>query len=129
MTDTAATPIPVRRALISERYRRLRGHGYAGETVASVDDTHVITSSAGSTMTAEPHCCHIGCDQPATVEIRTIRSAPPAATNFAGPDPYGDDTMACDDHVGHLLGHQPDAVNPHEIYWEVYPIAPETPPG
>lgn len=64
------------------------------------------------------HCCEISCDKPAEFEIITSRSK----GGIAGPDAYSDNTDSCEEHVGRLLGHQPDAVRPEEIYWQVIPI-------
>lgn len=62
-------------------------------------------------------CCHLECGKPAEYTIHTVRRV-----GIAGPDPYSDETHACTDHVGALLGHQPDARNPQEIFWEVVPV-------
>lgn len=63
-------------------------------------------------------CCFeldgIQCSLPATFHIDAVRSS-----GIAGPDLYSDDTYSCEAHVGALLGHQPNALNPEEIYWEV----------
>jgi hypothetical protein len=67
------------------------------------------------------YCCHLGCPHPATVEILTVRSTP-HGPEIGGPDIYSDDTHACDTHIGALLGHQPDAANPDELYWEIRPL-------
>jgi hypothetical protein len=42
---------------------------------------------------------------------------------MAGPDPYSDDTHACQAHVGELLGMQPDCRAPEQVYWHVSPIS------
>jgi hypothetical protein len=68
----------------------------------------------------EPYCCNIECDRPAEYLILTVRRG---AESMAGPDPYADDTHACSDHVGDLLGHQPGARDPEDIYWHVAPIS------
>jgi|JI6StandDraft_1071083.scaffolds.fasta_scaffold233653_1 hypothetical protein len=71
-----------------------------------------------------PYCCYNfpgtenRCPNDATVEIITVRDG----GRPGGPDPYCDDTHSCDDHVGLLLGHQPEAVNPEQIYWEVHSL-------
>lgn len=58
-----------------------------------------------------------GCRARATVSILATRG-----TGVAGPDIYSDETESCDKHVGRLLGCQPDARDPKEIYWEVRTI-------
>ena len=64
-----------------------------------------------------PHvCCHIGCFKAAEFTIHAIR--PFGET--AGPDHYADDTLACKEHVGQLLGHQLEAKDADEIYWAVF---------
>ena len=62
-------------------------------------------------------CCAMSCGRPAEFEILTLRRQ-----GIAGPDPYGDSTDACQAHVGVLLGYQPKAVRPEEIFWEVHNI-------
>ena len=64
---------------------------------------------------AQRHCCEQTCKKPAEYQIITVRDG-----GMAGPDPYSDYTDACTDHVGALLGYQPDAVRPEEIYWHVH---------
>lgn len=59
-------------------------------------------------------CCQVGCDKYPAFDILAVRS-----DGIAGPCPYSDDTMACEEHVGTLLGYQVDAERPREIYWEV----------
>lgn len=66
-------------------------------------------------MTA-PICCFIECEEPAEFVVHTLRNGEGL---MAGPDPYGDVTEACVEHVGHLLGHQPECRNPEEVYWTV----------
>ena len=69
-------------------------------------------------LVEEPGKVHCGKD--AEFEILAVRAT--GASPFvgvAGPDPYSDLTYACEDHVGALLGHQPDAVEPEWIYWKV----------
>ena len=65
----------------------------------------------------DPFCCYLDgdttCEQPPEYHIYTQRRD----GSPAGPDIYADDTTACVDHVGALLGHQPDARNPEEIVW------------
>jgi hypothetical protein len=61
----------------------------------------------------EPWCCYVGCPEQAEFVIDTING---------GPDIYSDQTHACEEHVGHLLGTQPDAPNPERAYWEIRPI-------
>jgi hypothetical protein len=63
-------------------------------------------------------CCLIGCGAAADFMILARRQEGPA-----GPDPYGDDTLACELHVGALLGCQPNAPRPAEIFWEVRQLA------
>ena len=70
-------------------------------------------------------CCRIGCWEPlasrprcAEFEIHTQRKG----GGFGGPDPYSDTTYACEKHVGELLGWQPNATKPEEIYWQVVPL-------
>lgn len=58
----------------------------------------------------KPFCCELTCGSDAEVRIVTMNG---------GPDPYSDVTDSCLDHVGALLGHQPDAVRPEAVYWEV----------
>jgi len=65
-----------------------------------------------------PFCCSIDCSADAEWDILTVRGD----SGMAGPDPYSDNTQACTAHVGDLLGYQPDAHNPEEIYWHVMPI-------
>lgn len=71
-------------------------------------------------------CCFIGeyeCEAEAEFQVLALRQAPewpfPLA---AGPDPLSDDTDACREHVGALLGWQPEATETNRIYWEVRPI-------
>lgn len=68
------------------------------------------------------HCCAITdgkhCAHAAEFEIVTQRRD----GKMAGPDPYGDNTDACEEHVGHLLGWQPNMVCPKEVAWYVTPI-------
>jgi hypothetical protein len=59
-------------------------------------------------------CCFVGCGKDAEYELWAVRSQ-----GIAGPDPYSDNTDACEEHVGPLLSYQPDAERPEEIYWEV----------
>jgi hypothetical protein len=63
-------------------------------------------------------CCLLGCEAPADFMILARRPGGPA-----GPDPYGDETLACELHVGALLGCQPNAARPEEIFWEVRQLA------
>ena len=63
-------------------------------------------------------CCFVGCDKPSEFEINARR---PDGT-FAGPDPYSDDTFACEEHVGALLGWQPEAENTDTIEWVVMQV-------
>lgn len=60
-------------------------------------------------------CCFVGCNNQAEFIITARRSD----GSYAGPDPYSDDTLACENHVGQLLGWQPDAENTDEIEWVV----------
>lgn len=68
----------------------------------------------------DPFCCYLDddgvrCER--TPEYRIFarrRDGSPA-----GPDIYADDTDSCPNHVGLLLGNQPDARNPEEIEWLV----------
>jgi hypothetical protein len=74
-------------------------------------------------VTAARYCCFIGdgdvhCPNDAVVEVRTQRSG----EAIAGPDPFADFTDACIDHVGALLGHQPEMLRPDEVEWLVIPI-------
>ena len=62
-------------------------------------------------------CCAIGCKSDAEFEVLTLNG---------GPDPYSDSTDACETHVGALLGYQPSAPHPENVYWEVHALA-ETP--
>lgn len=61
------------------------------------------------------HCCFVDCGKPAEFELITVRRK-----GIAGPDLYSDNTDACEKHVGELLGYQPTARNPEEIFWEVH---------
>ena len=66
-------------------------------------------------------CCYIydgskeQCILNAEYMILTLRRG----GKFAGPDPYTDEHYTCEHHVGSLLGYQPEAEHPEEIYWEV----------
>lgn len=60
-------------------------------------------------------CCFVGCGKQASFQIVAHR----IDGRCAGPDPYSDDTFACVDHVGALLGWQPNAVDTEEIQWTV----------
>lgn len=60
-------------------------------------------------------CCEQDCGKDAEFEVLTLRR-----TGIAGPDLYSDQTDACAAHVGTLLGYQPEASNPQEIFWEVH---------
>lgn len=51
------------------------------------------------------------CENPATFEIRDMGDS----------DPYSCYTHACDDHVGHLLGHRVGVPDDAQDLWEVYP--------
>lgn len=64
-------------------------------------------------------CCFIECGKPAEFEIVTSRTG----NKLAGPDPYSDNTDACEAHVGALLGHQLDAEKPEEIFWSVFSLS------
>lgn len=63
----------------------------------------------------ERECCFIGCNGVADFIIRTVRDG----GGIAGPDLYCDETDACSDHLGALIGMQPGCVNPEEIFWHV----------
>lgn len=66
------------------------------------------------------YCCHIGCSEKAEFELQTVRAISSLPyVGIAGPDPYADDTQACEQHVGVLLGYQPDAIESKDIYWQV----------
>ena len=70
-----------------------------------------------------PFCCYLderdgGCQQPVEFRIYTQRRD----GSPAGPDIYADQTDSCTDHVGPLLGHQPEAKNPDEIGWWILPL-------
>jgi hypothetical protein len=67
-------------------------------------------------------CCEPDCQSPAEFMVLTVRRDGGDGI-MAGPDPYGDDTHACEAHVGVLLGHQPECLSPEEIYWHVAPIS------
>ena len=67
-------------------------------------------------------CCEPECELDAEYQILTVRDG----GGVAGPDPYSDETHACIDHVGGLLGCQPDAKSPNEIYWQVRYIGKPT---
>ena len=65
-----------------------------------------------------PFCCYLEkndqeCKRTPEFRIYTQRRD----GSPAGPDIYADQTEACVVHVGHLLGHQPEAKNPEEIGW------------
>lgn len=89
-----------------------------------MENTEQNRSQQERAATGDPYCCYIDgvhgpCGATAEFEIRATRG-----NAIAGPDIYSDDTHACISHVGQLLGHQADAINPNEIYWEVRPIEP-----
>lgn len=65
-------------------------------------------------MRLKPWCCFVGCLREAAFRILTING---------GPDPYSDEKHACEEHVGALLGHQPEAKKPKEVYWRVLQIS------
>lgn len=79
-------------------------------------------------MNQKSFCCFPNCGKDATFRILTERKTNAAFGLMAGPDPYSDDTDACKDHVGELLGWQPDAANTNEIYWTVHQF-PDGLPG
>lgn len=66
----------------------------------------------------DAYCCHLGCPKDAEFEILNLRPNGKLG-ELAGPDPYSDYTHACEEHVGNLLGWQPNASSPDEIYWKV----------
>lgn len=59
-------------------------------------------------------CCFIPCEADADFAIHSMRDG-----SIAGPAPYSDEVHACESHVGALLGYQPNAEKPEEIYWQV----------
>jgi hypothetical protein len=81
-------------------------------------------------------CCHLerigdgrlvllSCGRDAEFEVRAVRPTGESPfVGIAGPDMYSDDTYACEEHVGNLLGHQPDAHAPEQIYWHVRSLDP-----
>lgn len=71
--------------------------------------------------TNKPYCCKIGCEEDAIFLVLTERDG----GRQAGPDPYADDTHACEAHVGELLGWQPNAEATEELYWIVHQLGEE----
>lgn len=69
-------------------------------------------------------CCHVDCTNDAGFQILTERIENGDGT-MAGPDPLCDSTEACVEHVGHLLGWQPDCRNPEQVYWTVLQVNAE----
>lgn len=66
----------------------------------------------------------MNCTTPA--EFHIIASRPGGGR--AGPDIYSDDTYACTEHVGLLLGWQTDAAEPTgEIFWTVLQLETHAP--
>ncbi len=68
------------------------------------------------------YCCHADCQEDATFEIHTVGTLADGREVFPGPDIFADQTHACVAHVGVLLGYQPEAPRPEEIFWKVFPI-------
>lgn len=61
------------------------------------------------------------CENLACFTIYTLRFG----GGLGGPDPYSDETHSCEQHVGKLMGWQPEAKDTSEIYWEVRQGVPE----
>lgn len=70
-----------------------------------------------------PWCCFIDCAKTAEFHIYTQR----LRGGMVGPDIYGDETDSCDEHVGKLLGWQPEAKDVTEIGWVVVQLALQDP--
>ena len=70
-----------------------------------------------------PWCCFTDgdghCAKSAEFRIYTKRRG----GVVAGPDLYGDETDSCNEHIGQLLGWQPEAENVGEIEWLVVQLA------
>lgn len=67
----------------------------------------------------EGRVTRVSCGEVAAFEVFATRGA---VRGIAGPDIYSDTTYACEAHVGALLGYQPEAARPEEIFWQVRPI-------
>jgi hypothetical protein len=110
-----------------------------GEIQADCERIHERLRRERGPVRKRPWCCFAGCEQDAEFEIIAVRPGSLGMPTFvgtidypanvrAGPDRYSDDTHACTLHVGYLLGHQPDAKNPDEIFWEVRALKDREPP-